>query len=43
MSMIRSTSVADGSAHFVSDDIDITIRRNLSALADGLPLGGRPF
>lgn len=31
--------MADGSAHFVSQDIDITIWRNLSARADGLPLG----
>ena len=43
MSMIRSTRVADGSTHFVSDDIDITIWRNLSSHADGLPLGGHPI
>lgn len=31
--------MADGSTHFVSDDIHITIWQNLSARADGLPLG----
>jgi hypothetical protein len=35
--------MADGSATFVSHDIDIAIWRNLSARADGLPLGDRPL
>lgn len=35
--------MADGSTHFVSQDIGITIWINLAARADGLPLGGSPF
>lgn len=34
--------VGDGSAHFVSDNIDINLLRQLAARDDGMPMGGLP-
>jgi prepilin-type N-terminal cleavage/methylation domain-containing protein len=35
-------AMADGSVHFVSQNIDLEIYRQLSTRADGLPVGGMP-
>ena len=32
--------MADGSAHFVSENVDLTLYRNLAKKSDGLPVGG---